>query len=68
MERNLDAEAAIIHNDLNSMTTRIELLPPNPHYTKALLLVQKAYLEIGEGRSEIHQAGMLERFAGNVKR
>jgi hypothetical protein len=64
MERNLDAEAAIITNDLSSMVQRIEMLQANPHYTAALLLVQKAYIEMSDGRSQIHQEDMRRRFAG----
>ncbi len=64
MERNLDREAAIILNDLSSLVHRVEMLQANPHYTNAGLLIQKAYLEIGEGRTEIHQAEISRRFAG----
>lgn len=63
MERNLDAEAAIIANDLNSLVYRIEMLQAHPKYTDAVLLVQQAYLKMGEGRSEIHQSEMSARFA-----
>jgi hypothetical protein len=66
MERNFAAETAIILNDLNSMAHRIEMLPANPHYTSALLLVQKAWLEIDEGRAEIHRNEMKKRFAGTT--
>jgi hypothetical protein len=66
-ERNLDSEAAIISNDLSSLVHRIEMLQANQHYTNALTLVQKAYLEMSEGRTEIHQAGMRERFAGQKR-
>jgi hypothetical protein len=64
LERNLDSEAAIIANDLSSMVHRIEALQANPHYTNALLLIQKAYTEMSDGRSEIHQENMRKRFAG----
>lgn len=67
MERNLDSEAAMIVNDLNNMTIRIEMLQANSHYTNALLLVQKAYVEMCEGRTEIHQANMRQRFAAMDK-
>jgi len=63
MQRNLDAEAAIIANDLSSLVYRIEMLQAHPHYTNAVVLVQKAYAEITEGRSQIHQAEMQSRYA-----
>lgn len=58
MKRNLDAEAAIIINDISSMVHRIEMLQASPHYTAALRLVQKAYLEMGDGRAEILREDM----------
>lgn len=66
-ERNLDTEAAIIANDLSSMVHRIEGLQAHPKYTSAVLLVQKAYLDIVDGRADIHQREMRERFAGEVR-
>lgn len=63
MERNLDREAAIIANDLSSLHHRIEMLQAHPRYTNASLLVQKAYLEVTDGRTEIHQTELRERFA-----
>lgn len=63
MERNPDAESAIIANDLSSMVQRIEMLQAHPLYTDASLLVQQAYLKLTEGRSAIHQAEMKARFA-----
>jgi hypothetical protein len=63
MERNLDSEAAIIINDLASMVHRIEGLQAHPSYTQALVAVQEAKAVMGEGRSDLHQRGMRERFA-----
>lgn len=63
MERNLDREAAIIANDLSSLVHRIEMLQAHPRYTNAVLLVQKAYCEISDGRSAIHQESMKQSFA-----
>ena len=64
MTRNLDSEAAIIANDLRSMVFRIEMLQAHPSYTNAVMLVQKAYLEINAGRAEVHQAALHERYGG----
>ena len=63
MERNLDTEAAIIVNDLDSMLHRIEGLQAHPRYTDALEAVKSAKLAIIEGRADIHHKGMRERFA-----
>lgn len=54
LKRNLDREAAIIANDLDSMIHRIELLQSHPKYTDALQHVQSAKMAIIEGRSDIH--------------
>lgn len=57
-----DSAAAIIVNDLDSMVFRIEALPAHPSYTDALLLVQNARKAIENGRSDLHQRSMTERF------
>lgn len=62
-DRNLDAEASIICHELAILVHRIEMLQAHPHYTNALTLVQKAFLEMGEGRSEIHQSEMAARLS-----
>lgn len=60
---NHDREAAIIANDLDSLVHRIESLPPHPSYTEALTAVQQAKQAISEGRVDLHQRDMRERFA-----
>lgn len=60
---NLDSEAAIIINDLDSMVQRIEALQAHPEYTNALVAVQAAKHSMVMGRSALHQASMKERFA-----
>lgn len=63
MERNLDTEAAIIINDLHSLRYRIEGLQAHPLYTDALNLVTQAQQHMQEGRADLHQREMKERFA-----
>ncbi len=58
-----DRLAAIIINDLDSLAHRIESLPGNPRYTDALLAVQSAKRAVIDGRADIHQTAMRERFA-----
>jgi len=59
---NQDSTAAMIINDLDSLIHRIEDLPAHPRYTQALVAVQDAKQAITNGRSEIHQHNMGERF------
>jgi hypothetical protein len=61
--RNLDFEAAMIINDLDSMNMRIEQLQAHPKYTDAQVAVQAAKAAMVEGRSAVHQREMRERFA-----
>lgn len=63
MERNLDTEAAIIINDLDSLMHRIEALQAHPDYSRAHTKVQDAKTAMVNGRSAIHQGGMRTRFA-----
>lgn len=63
MERNLDTEAAIIANDLDSIALRIEGLEAHPYYTDALIAVKEARDAVVKGRSDLHQRKMRERFA-----
>lgn len=63
MERNLDREAAILTNDLDSMIHRIELLQAHPRYTDALTAIQAAKQAVIDGRSDIHQREIRERFS-----
>lgn len=58
---NADSQAAVIANDLDSLIHRIEALPGHPHYTDAMLAVQRAKAGIQNGRTELHQAGMNAR-------
>lgn len=58
-----DSQAAIIANDLDSMVHRIEAMPADVNYTRALNLVQEARAAINAGRSEIHQRETRERYA-----
>ena len=51
---NADSAAAVIANDLDSLVHRIEALPPNSHYTRALIAVAEAKGAIGAGRADIH--------------
>ena len=59
---NLDSEAAIIINDLDSLAHRIEALQANIHYTEAVCLVHSARRAMIAGRMDIHQSAMQERF------
>ena len=61
MQRNLDSEAAIIANDLDSLIHRIEMLQAHPKYTDALLHVSSAKDAIRDGRSDIHQRDVKAR-------
>lgn len=61
-ERNLDSEAAMIVNDLDSLAIRIEMLQAHPRYTEAAEWVRCAKRSVETGRSSIHQRGMRERF------
>lgn len=63
MERNLDTEAAIIINDLDSIEKRIEALQAHPAYTNAGLAVSEAKSAMKSGRSDLHQQAMKMRFA-----
>jgi hypothetical protein len=63
MERNLDREAAIIINDLDSLVHRIEGLQAHPRYTDAMVAVQAAKIAMTEGRGDLHQSEMRARFA-----
>lgn len=65
-ERNLGFEAAIIINDLDSMNMRIERLQAHPKYTEAQLAIQAAKRAMIEGRSEVHQREMRERFRASA--
>jgi hypothetical protein len=62
-ERDLSREASIIINDLDSMVHRIEMLQAHPHYTNAMVAVQKAREEMLKGQRALHGSGMRERFA-----
>lgn len=63
MDRNLDFEAAIIANDLDSLALRIEGLQAHPRYTEAGAAVRAAKQAVIDGRSDIHQREMQARFA-----
>jgi hypothetical protein len=65
MERNLDTEAAIIINDLDSIEKRIEALQANPSYTNAGLWVSEAKSAMKSGRAEIHRREMEDRLAAD---
>jgi hypothetical protein len=65
--RDLDREAAIIVNDLDSMAHRIEMLQAHPRYTDALSAVIKAKLAIGDGRSEIHQQALRHHYPSETR-
>lgn len=58
---NMDVEAAIIVNDLDSMVHRIEELPAHPRYTDALVAVQNAKVAVMEGRTDLHRQAQLRR-------
>jgi hypothetical protein len=58
-----DTQAAIVVNDLDSLRYRIEALPPHPAYTDALNSVTEAKAAIADGRADLHQRNMRERFA-----
>jgi hypothetical protein len=60
---NPDSEAAVIINDLDSLVHRIEGLQAHPRYTDALVAVQAAKQAVLDGRGDIHQTAMRERFA-----
>jgi hypothetical protein len=60
---NKDSEAAVIINDLDNLVHHIEALQANVHYTDALIFVQHAKEAMRQGRGEIHQQEMKERFA-----
>lgn len=62
MQRNLDTEAAIIINDLDSLALRIEGLQAHPDYTSALNLVRNAKKYMASGRASLHRSGMRDRF------
>jgi DNA-directed RNA polymerase alpha subunit len=61
MERNLDTEAAIIINDLKSLTLRIDGLEASPPYTSALYCVKKAISCMEAGRCVIRVRRMNRR-------
>lgn len=63
MSMNLDSQAAIIINDLDSLRHRIEGLQAHPSYTDALNLVTQARDAVTAGRSAVHQREMKERFS-----
>jgi len=63
MPRNLDTEAAIIVNELDSIAMRIEGLQAHPAYTDALNAVKEAKAAMISGRGEIHQTEMRAKFA-----
>jgi hypothetical protein len=51
-----DKEAAIIINDLDSLTLRIEMLETDTEYTNALIAVQNAKEAMIRGRAQRHAA------------
>jgi hypothetical protein len=59
-----DRAAAIIANDLDSLIHRIEALPADERYTKALILVIDARNAVREGRTAVHQDAMARRSSG----
>lgn len=63
MNRDLDREAAILTNDLDSMLHRIEMLQAHPKYTDALNHVIAAKMALIDGRADLHTRAMRERFA-----
>jgi hypothetical protein len=65
--RDLDREAAIIVNDLDSMAHRIEMLQAHPRYTDALNDVIKAKLAISNGRTEIHLQALRPHYASEKR-
>lgn len=67
MERNLDFEAAIIANDLNSLIVRIEMLQGHPLYTEAQSAVMRAEKAMRDGRSAIHQDFLKKMHAGVLR-
>jgi hypothetical protein len=58
----LDRQAAVIINDLDSLVHRIETLQAHPEYTTALAAVQAAKAAITRGRANIHNVEMERRF------
>jgi hypothetical protein len=58
----LDRQAAVIINDLDSLAHRIEALQAHPEYTTAMAAVQAAKAAIIRGRGDIHHSAMRERF------
>lgn len=58
MERNLNTEAAIIINDLDSIEKRIEALQAHPDYTRAGLAVSEAKSAMKSGNAKLHQQEM----------
>jgi hypothetical protein len=67
MNRNLDTEAAIIANDLDSLALRIEALQAHPRYTDALVAVQNAKQAMIDGRVRLHQSDMKARHIQAVR-
>jgi hypothetical protein len=63
MSMNLDSQAAIIINDLDSLRHRIEALQAHPKYTNALIFVTQARDAVKAGQSDIHVKDMQARFA-----
>lgn len=61
-----DSQAAIIANDLDSLVHRIEALPAHPRYTDALNAVSQAKQAVNDGRIDLHQSEMRQRFAEAV--
>ncbi len=59
----LDRKAAIIINDLDSLVHRVEELQAHPRYTDALNSVQAAKQAMIDGRGDLHQRNMRERFS-----
>ena len=62
-ERDLDREAAIIINDLDSLVHRIEMLQAHPSYTDALVSIQSAKKDMEAGRSDLQWPQSHERRA-----
>lgn len=57
-----DRQAAILINEADSMIHYIEALPAHPAYTDALTAIQLVKQKLVEGRQDLHQRDMRERF------
>jgi hypothetical protein len=58
-----DKQAAVLINEVDSMIHYIEALPAHPAYTDALIAIEQAKQKLVEGRMDLHQTAMRERFA-----